>query len=109
MIEKYLKPPEVAKVVDTFDEASIQFDATIGQKYAWIRQKLDHFNPNELGAWKQRILLDFDPNSINKTTPIFISIASFTTAKSTQTAFNLKKVIGNVKGVSICIEPRYFG
>ncbi len=76
IMAKILKPAEVLKVEQKFKEADIQFDANLGQKVAWIKQKLDHFNSTDNRVWKQRVLVDIDIEKMTPTTPIFLNVPS---------------------------------
>ena len=72
-------------------EGVILFDTGLSQKYSLIGQVVDHFGEKEK-FFAQRLFLDLDQETINESTPIFLSLPPLMAANTSQRAANLKSI-----------------
>lgn len=59
-----------------YREGGVEFNSTLGLKYTWLQQKLDHSDPNS-AVWWQRLFFKNHGSYFNASSPIFLYIPLF--------------------------------
>lgn len=104
-------PEEAASAVATraYHEGTIELNQTTGKKFAWLRQRVDHFSPTDERTFYQRMFFSNEGSSLRNAQPVFLFIPGLHPVTSLQDSKLLEKQAKERKGISLAIEMRYFG
>jgi hypothetical protein len=87
-----------------YKEGAVELNQTTGKKYAWIRQKLDHFSPTDERTFYQRMFINNEGGSNFKgIQPVFLYLSGFLTINQLQGSALFSKQIRDRKGISLAL------
>jgi hypothetical protein len=67
-----------------YHEGVVELNQTISKKFAWIRQKLDHFTPADERTFYQRVFVSTEGGNLKSSPPVFLYVAEFEPVTYTQ-------------------------
>ena len=91
-------------VVRNYREGVVELNQTSGKKFAWIRQKLDHFSPSDERTFYQRIFINNEGGSNFKgVQPVFLYLGGLIPVDLLQGSALFTKQIRDKKGISLAM------
>ena len=100
---------KVAVVGKSYQEGLLEYNQTVGKKFAWIRQRVDHFDSRDDRYFFQRVFINVEGSNLRRDAPVFLYVPEFQPLAETQKSAFLTQLIEEKKAISMAVEPRYFG